>query len=86
GELFEDIFINESDEIVPSNDIYKIKLAKNLRAIREAKGLTREEMSFALKFDSSYVSKLEKGRINITIDKIILIADFLGVRLPDLFK
>lgn len=86
GELFEDIFINESDEIVPSNDIYKIKLAKNLRTIREAKGLTREEMSFALKFDSSYVSKLEKGRINITIDKIILIADFLGVRLPDLFK
>lgn len=64
----------------------KETLIKNIKMLREQKGLTREELSLLLEFDNSYISKLEKGRINITIDKIILIADFLGVRLPDLFK
>ena len=45
----------------------------------------REELSLALGFDNSYISKLEKGKINITIDKLSVIADYFNVDLVDLF-
>ena len=37
-------------------------------------------------FDNSYISKLEKQRVNITIDKISKIASFFEVEVKDLFK
>ena len=38
-----------------------------------------------LGFDNSYISKLEKGKINITIDKLSKIAKFFGVDIKELF-
>lgn len=61
------------------------KIAKNVKILREKSGLKREELSLALNFDNSYISKLEKGNVNITIDKIELIAQFFHVNLKDLF-
>ena len=60
-------------------------LAKNIIALRTKKNIRREELSLALGFDNSYISKLEKGKINITIDKLTLIADYFEVGLKDLF-
>lgn len=36
--------------------------------------------------DNSYVSKLEKGRVNITIDKIAQLAELLDVKVQHLFN
>ncbi len=60
-------------------------LAKNIEILRKAKHLKKEELSLALGFDNSYISKLEKGRINITIDKLDLIANYFNVNIKDLF-
>ena len=60
-------------------------LAKNITALRTKKNIRREELSLALGFDNSYISKLEKGKINITIDKLTLIADYFEVGVKDLF-
>ena len=60
-------------------------LAKNIIALRTKKNIRREELSLVLGFDNSYISKLEKGKINITIDKLTLIADYFEVGLKDLF-
>lgn len=60
-------------------------IAKNIKNLREQMGLKREELSLALNFDNSYISKLEKCRVNITIDKLELIAQFFNVNLKDLF-
>ena len=65
---------------------YRKVLAYNLQRIRTQKMLRKEELSLALGFDNSYISKLEKCKINITIDKIELIANYLNVTLLDLFK
>lgn len=54
-------------------------IAKNINSLRIKKGLKREELSLTLGFDNSYISKLEKGNVNITIDKVEMIADFFGV-------
>ena len=61
-----------------SQDIRE-KLAKNVKKYRLKQHLKREELSLALGYDNSYISKLEKSRINITIDKIAQIADYYRV-------
>jgi transcriptional regulator with XRE-family HTH domain len=64
----------------------RILLAKNVKNLRLKNNLRREELSLLLGLDNSYISKLEKERINITLDKLSLIADFFGVKIADLFK
>ena len=68
-----------------SQDLRKT-LALNLENLRRAKKLKREELSLLLGFDNSYISKLEKERINITIDKIGKIANYFGIEPYKLLK
>lgn len=63
----------------------RIILANNVKRLRSKLKIKREELSLALGFDNSYISKLEKGKINITIDKLSVIADYFNVGLVDLF-
>ena len=74
---------NMSQENILSN---RIILATNVKRLRSKLKIRREELSLALGFDNSYISKLEKGKINITIDKLSIIADYFNVDLVDLFK
>ncbi len=68
-----------------SPEIRKI-LAKNIIKLRKEKHLKREELSLELGFDNSYISKLEKCKINITLDKIALIASHFNIEVKDLFS
>jgi len=61
-------------------------LAENVRKIREERGLRKEQLSLLLNLDNSYISKLEKARVNITIDRIEQIADFFNVDYKELFS
>lgn len=62
------------------------KLAKNIIFLRAVKGLKREELSLILGFDNSYISKLEKGKINITIDKLEIISNYFDIDTYKLLK
>ena len=68
------------------SQVAKIKLAENIAKLRMARKMTREELSLGLGLDNSYISKLEKGKVNITIDRIQDIADFFNVNFINLFK
>lgn len=72
-----------SQEYILSN---RMKLANNLKMLRSKSKIRREELSLALGFDNSYISKLEKCRINITIDKLSVIANYFNVEVSDLLK
>ncbi|MFI3299858.1 MAG: helix-turn-helix transcriptional regulator [Candidatus Gastranaerophilales bacterium] len=61
-------------------------IAKNVKLLREKKSLKREKLSLLLGFDNSYISKLERGTLNVTIDKLSRIADILDVEIIELFK
>lgn len=67
-----------------SQDIKQL-LAKNVTKLRTAKKLRREELSLLLGFDNSYISKLEKGNVNITINRLQIIADYFEVDASELF-
>ena len=68
-----------------SQDIRQI-LANNIKNLRTQKKLSREELSLVLGVDNSYVSKLEKGKINITIDKIEMLATYFETEVYLLLK
>ncbi len=62
------------------------KLAYNLKKQREAKKLNREELSLLLGFENSYVSKLERCSINITIDRLEKIGKYFEIEPFHLLK
>ena len=68
------------------NKTVKITLAQNIKKLREAKSMKREELALVLGFDNSYISKLEKAKMNITIDRLIKIADFFEINFTELFE
>ncbi|MBR1775904.1 helix-turn-helix transcriptional regulator [bacterium] len=61
------------------SQVYREKIAQLVKSLREKKKMTRENLSLALGYDNSYISKLERGNVNITIDGIEEIAKFFGV-------
>lgn len=68
-----------------SQDIRQI-LANNIKNLRTQKKLSREELSLVLGVGNSYVSKLEKGKINITLDKIEMLANYFETEVYLLLK
>lgn len=68
------------------SQVIRAKLADNVKKFRELKGYTREELSIMLGFDNSYISKLERKSLNITIDRVAIIAKALGVEVYQLLE
>lgn len=68
------------------NQDSKIILANNVFKLRTAKKLTREGLSLILGFENSYISKLEKCRINITLDRLDKIANYFEINTFKLLK
>ncbi len=63
-------------------DIFK----KNLVTLRKRYGCTSKQLSELIGCDSSYISKVENGRIVPSLDKLIAIANFFEMNFTDLFK
>lgn len=57
---------------------------QNLRAIRKLKGFSQERLAHESGIDRSYVGKIERGQVNITIEKIYILANCLNCSPKDL--
>lgn len=66
------------------NKTYLEKFAKNLKKIRAEKHLTQDDIAFN-GVSRSMISLLELARTDVTITKLKIIADNLGVEIKDLF-
>lgn len=53
-------------------------------ALREAFGLTQEELADAIRTDQGTISKIERGVLKLSWERAIAISDFLGVPLDTL--
>jgi DNA-binding XRE family transcriptional regulator len=60
---------------VPSRE----NLARNLKALRTAKGLSQEALAHDAGIDRTYVSALERRKYSLSIDRLDQIAKSLGV-------
>lgn len=61
-------------------------LATRLRSLREREGFSRLELAKKTKLSLSYVSKLEQGTKQPTVDTLDDIAKALGVSLKEVFQ
>jgi len=62
-----------------SDKINLKRLGLNIKKLREAKGLSFRELSYACEIDHSKISKIEKGQINITFTTILQLAKALEI-------
>jgi ribosome-binding protein aMBF1 (putative translation factor) len=61
-------------------------LGAAVRSRREEIGMTQEELARAAFISRSYVSEVERGRENISIERVALIAYALNCHITDLLK
>lgn len=58
----------------------QISFGKRVRSLREAKGVSQEELAEKAELDRTYISSVERGKRNISLVNITLIAKALGVK------
>ena len=59
-------------------DLYKI-IGKNIQNQRHIQGYTQETFAELMGVSWSYVSKIEAGILNLSLGKILEIADYLNI-------
>jgi transcriptional regulator with XRE-family HTH domain len=62
----------------------KEEVGRKLRELREAKGLSQEELGFQSRLHRNYIGGIERGERNVGIINIAKLAAALGIRPRDL--
>jgi len=63
---------------------WKSILGRNVRTLRQRRGLTQEQLAFEAKIDLTYAGGIERGRRNPSLLVLARIADALGADLVEL--
>jgi XRE family transcriptional regulator, regulator of sulfur utilization len=72
--------------VVPSVPRHRQILGKQIRFHRKLHGLTQEKLAEKAELAPSYVSDVERGRVNISVDAVQRIAKAMGINMRDLFE
>jgi transcriptional regulator with XRE-family HTH domain len=59
---------------------------QRLRKLRKDKGMSQEALALEAGLDRTYVSGVERGERNISLENIERLAQALGVKIRDLFE
>ncbi len=68
------------------SQVVRQKIANKIYELRLQSKLSREELSLRLGLDNSYISKLERCKINISIDRLEDIANFFNIKIVEFFQ
>jgi transcriptional regulator with XRE-family HTH domain len=63
-----------------------IKLGKNLKKIRTAKGISQGDIGRSLNVSRGFISNIENGKMNPTLSTIARLAKAVGVSIEKLIK
>ncbi|EHH1093689.1 transcriptional regulator [Vibrio navarrensis] len=53
-------------------------VGKRIAKMRKSKGLTQDKLALLAEIDRSYVGRIERGEVNLTVEKLYEIAATLG--------
>jgi len=73
------VLMSQPDRVLPG-------LGKALRALREDRDLSQEQLSHETGIHRNYIGGIERGERSPTVAAVAALADALGVPLDDLFK
>ncbi len=62
----------------------KAAVGRTLRALRERKGWSQEELGFRADLHRNYIGGIERGERNVGVENIAKLAKALGIRPRDL--
>jgi transcriptional regulator with XRE-family HTH domain len=66
-------------------EIIAKRLGRRIRQIRVEQETSQESLAYEAGLERAYYWKLENGRINVTLETLVKIADALGVDIAELF-
>lgn len=61
-------------------------LARNLRRLRTARGISQERLAADSNVDRAYISEIEREQGNATIDLLDRLASVIGIRIGEFFE
>ncbi|GAA6213216.1 helix-turn-helix transcriptional regulator [Hyphomicrobiales bacterium 4NK60-0047b] len=64
----------------------KKKFGSNVRDLRKLANISQEELALRLNADQAYVSRIEAGQMNVTLETIDEIAKALNVSAKEFFE
>jgi transcriptional regulator with XRE-family HTH domain len=70
---------------LPLETDIKARFGRRLRELRQARGLSQEELAFRAGLHRTYVSSAERGERNVSLVNLERLANALGVHIRDLF-
>ncbi|MFO1315486.1 MAG: helix-turn-helix transcriptional regulator [Burkholderiales bacterium] len=70
----------------PSLADAQVRLATNLRRLRESKGIAQERLAWEAGVDRSYAGKIERGIANPSLNVLCRMADLLEVDVSALLQ
>jgi len=62
------------------------RLGLRVRDLRKARGLSQEEFAAECGLDRTYISGIERGRRNVSLRNLDVIARTFGIALSELFR
>lgn len=62
------------------------RIAMNIKAIRQSKGLSIQEVAYRCDMERSNLSRLEAGKTNMTIKTICSICNALNIHITEVIK
>ncbi|PQJ42866.1 transcriptional regulator [Vibrio campbellii] len=65
------------------NDLAKA-FGNNLRLMRKSKSISQDKLALLADIDRSYIGRIERGEVNITLEKAYQLARVLGCDVRDL--
>lgn len=63
----------------------RYRFGARVRELREAMGISQEELAFRVGLDRTYISGIERGLRNVALKNIERLAGGLGVKVKELF-
>ena len=64
----------------------KEMMGKQIKTLRQARGMSQEELAEKSSLNSKYLSGIERGKANPTLGTLTRLADALKVGVPELFN
>lgn len=64
---------------------YRTSFGLRVKTLRKHSGLSQEELAERSKLHRNYISDVERGRRNLSLDALLKLASGLGISIRDLF-
>jgi transcriptional regulator with XRE-family HTH domain len=69
-----------------NQDEFLKKLGENIVQIRKQKKMSQQDLAYAIGWDKPNLRKVEKGRVNLTVKSLLLLAEGLGISIQNLLN